>query len=322
VSDVDRKHTPEGPLDPTAAAIAGVFAQDPGWQALTSRPPAETRAAVRAATPVTGQPPMQAVEDVAVPVAGGEIAVRVYTPGPAPRAIIVWAHGGGFVLGSVDEIDNFARALARGSGCVLVSVDYRLAPEHPFPTGIEDVEAATLWVCERVAALAGAEVPVVLGGDSAGANLATVVTRRLHEAGRRPIAGNVLAYPNTEGPEAPSLTDFEAPFLGVREVRFFLGLYAPDPATHRSPDFAPALAANLEVLPPTLILTAEHDVLTGQAEAYGRKLAGRGVAVTTIPHPGMIHGFLTMDAFAGGAAGLAMRQISDFVDELGQSVII
>jgi acetyl esterase len=312
------RYAPSGPLDPTAAAIAAAFQADPGWQALTSLPPAETRAATRAATPVTGQPEMESVEDVRIPTPGGEIGLRCYRPSATPRAIVVWAHGGGFVLGSLDETDNFARALARESNCAVVSVDYRLAPEQPFPAAVHDVERAARWVCERVDSLAGAQAPIILGGDSAGANLATVVTRRLHEAGARVIAGNVLAYPNTEGPDAPSLQDFASPFLGAREVGFFMSLYAPDPATHRSPDFAPALAPNLDVLPPTLIITAEHDVLTGQAEAYGRRLAGCGVEVSVVRHAGMIHGFLTMDAFFGGAAGLAMRQISQFIDGLGR----
>ena len=317
MSDPTDKHVPSGPLDPTAAAIAAFFAADPGWQALTSRPPAETRAAVRAAAAPTGLPEMDSVEDVRIPVADGEIALRLYRPGPGPRALVVWAHGGGFVLGSLDELDNFARALARESNCTVVSVEYRLAPEHPYPVAVHDVEAAVRWAAQRVERLAGPRVPLILGGDSAGANLATVVTRRLHEAGACAIAGNVLAYPNTEGPDAPSLRDFEAPFLGAREIGFFMRLYAPDPATHQSPDLAPVLAPNPEVLPPTLIITAEHDVLTGQAEAYGRRLASHGVDVSVIRHAGMIHGFLTMDAFLAGAAGLALRQISQFIEGLG-----
>jgi acetyl esterase len=316
LSEPAEPYVPAEPLDPTAAAIAGHFAEDPGWQTLTSRPPQATRAALRAATALSGLPEMDAVEDVRIPVAGGEIGLRCYRPGPAPRAIVVWAHGGGFVLGGVDEIDDFARALARESGCVVVSVEYRLAPEHRFPVAVEDVEQAARWVCERVGDLARADVPVFLGGDSAGANLATVVTRRLHEAGVCRIAGNVLAYPSVEGPDAPSLRDFEPPFLTAREIGFLLNLYAPDPATHRDPDLAPALAVNLEVLPPTLIITAGHDVLAGQAEAYGRRLAAHGVDASVIRHPGTIHGFLTLPVFFDGAAGLAMRQISEFIGSL------
>ena len=307
---------PSGPLDPVAAQIAAFFAADPGWQDMASRPPAETRAAIRAATPVTGLPTLDQVEDFRIPVPGGEIGLRLYRPGPNPPAIIVWAHGGGFVLGSIDEIDNFARALAKESGCAVVSVEYRLAPEHPFPTAVNDLLQAATWVCRQVDKLAGGPVPVILGGDSAGANLATVVTRKLHEAGDRAIAGNVLAYPNTDSPDTASLRRFEPAFLSLREVAFFLGLYMPDAALHRHPDFAPLHASRLDLLPPTLIITAEHDILTEQAEDYGRALAARGVAVPTIRHPGMIHGFLTMDAFLAGAAGLAIRQIGQFIEGL------
>jgi acetyl esterase len=318
VNDPTHPYIPTGPLDPTAAAIAAFFREDPGWQALTTRPPAETRAAVRAATPVAGAPQMDSVEDFHIEATDEGPRLRLYRPARAPQAILVWAHGGGFVLGSVDEIDNFARALARVSGCAVVSVDYRLAPEHVFPAAVDDVERAARWVFEHSEALAGAQVPIVLGGDSAGANLATVATRRLHLSAACTIAGNVLAYPSTEGPDAPSLRDFDPPFLAAREVAFFMNLYAPDPAMQRNPDFAPALAPNLDVLPPTLIITAEHDIITGQAEAYGRSLAGHGVDVSVIRHAGMIHGFLTMDAFFTGAAGAAMRQISQFVSGLGR----
>jgi acetyl esterase len=266
---------------------------------------------------LTGLPALERVEDLRLPVTGGEIGLRLYRPQPAPPAIIVWAHGGGFVLGSIDEIDNFARALAEDSGCAVVSVEYRLAPEHPFPTAVNDLSQAAIWVCEQAARLAGNPVPVVLGGDSAGANLATVVTRKLHESGGCAIARNVLAYPNTDSPDAASLRRFEPPFLGLCEIEFFLGLYNPDPALHRHPDFAPLHAPGLDLLPPTLIITAEHDILTEQAETYGEALAANGVEVSTIRYPGMIHGFLTMDAFVAGAARSAIGEIREFLRGLG-----
>jgi acetyl esterase len=256
---------------------------------------------------------MQHVEDFGVPVGGTDIGLRLYRPRPQPHAIIVWAHGGGFALGSVDEIDNFARALANESGCAIASVDYRLAPEHKFPTGVDDLLRAALWVAERRAELVGGAVPMFLGGDSAGANLATVVTRKLHETKACAIAGNVLAYPCTDSPEAASLRRFESPFMGIREVGFFLEHYLPDAKARVHPDFAPLRACNLELLPPTFIITAEHDIITEQSEEYGRKLAQQGVKVRVSRHPGMIHGFLTMDAFFQGAAGRATREISDFV---------
>ena len=311
-------YRPSGPLDPVTEAIAGFFAADPGWQAMTSTPVAETRAAIRAATPVTGEPAMDHVAEYAVPVAGGEIAVRLYRPGPEVPAIVVWAHGGGFALGSIDEIDNFARALAAESGCTLVSVEYRLAPEHRFPVAVDDMLAAVKWVSAHRNELAGAEVPLIVGGDSAGANLATVVTRKLHAARTLAVAANVLAYPGTDSPNAESLRRFEAPFLGVEQIAWFIEQYVPEPAAWTHPDFAPLHADDLGVLPPTLIVTAEHDILTEQAEAYGERLRAEGVATKITRYPGMIHGFLTMDAFFPGAAGEAMREIGAFVAEVAQ----
>src|SRR5271165_4119814 len=150
---------PSGPLDPLAEQIVAFFQADPGWREMTSRPVAETRAGIRAATPMLGLPEMEHVGNFRVPVADGDIGLRLYLPRPRPDAIIVWAHGGGFALGSVDEIDSFARTLAKESGCAVASVDYRLAPEHKFPTAVDDLLRAALWVAQRRAELAGGAVP-------------------------------------------------------------------------------------------------------------------------------------------------------------------
>lgn len=308
---------PTGPLDPVAAEIAAWFRVDPVWQGLMTNPIAQTRAAVRAATPALGQPAMD-VRDVRVPVAGAEIGLRLYLPRPRPRAIVIWAHGGGFVLGSVDESDNFARMLACESGCAVASVDYRLAPEHKFPTQPEDVLAATQWVAKQRAGLAG-EVPLVLGGDSAGANLATVVTRKLHETDTVSIAANVLAYPCTDGGDTGSLHGFEPPFLTAEEIGWFLDQYLPDRSARTHPDLAPLLATDLCLLPPTLLVTAEHDIITAQAETYGYALERAGVEVRIKRYAGMIHGFLTMDVFFQGPAGEAIREISAFIADTAKS---
>lgn len=305
-------YRPSGPLDPVAAQIAEMFSAN----LFSASPVEDTRAAIRAATVVTGEPALERVEDHAVPVKSGEIALRFYVPTAEPRAIIVWSHGGGFALGSLDELDNFARLLAKSSGCAVASVEYRLAPEHPFPTAVEDVEAAALWVSTRRKELAGSDVPLVLGGDSAGGNLSTVVTRRLHTSGAARIAGNVLAYPCTDSPDAASLMQFDPPFMPVEDVRFFLGLYLPGDDAKRDPDFAPLYAEGLDSLPPTLILTAEHDILTGQAEQYGQMLEAHGVPTRISRYGGMIHGFLTLDPFFPGAAGEAIGEIGEFVGGL------
>jgi acetyl esterase len=307
---------PEGELDPVAAGIAAYFAQFPAWVGLMDNPLPETRAAILAATNLSGEPAMAAVEEHLVPVAGGEIALRLFRPHGDVRALILWAHGGGWCIGSNDEIENFCRLLAHESHCAVGSIEYRLAPEYRFPVAVEDVEAAVLWASARVAALAGADVPVVVAGDSAGGNLATVVTRRIHAGGSARIAANVLVYPSTESPDAPSLRRFEVPFLNVEEAGFMIAQYLPDTASARHPDFAPALAEGLELLPPTFVITASHDILTEQGEAYAARLASLGVPTRVSRYQGMIHGFITLDPFFPGAAGQVIREIGDYIAEI------
>ncbi|MDG2004633.1 MAG: alpha/beta hydrolase [Novosphingobium sp.] len=316
MDDETTGHVPAGPIDPVAEQVAGFFATDPTWQAITTAPVSHTRDAIRAATPISGEPAMEQVEDFSIAVAGGTIALRHYRPTARPMAIIMWLHGGGFALGSIDESDNFARELASQTQCSVVTIDYRLAPEHKFPTAVEDALAAAIWVSAHRSDLAGSPVPVIVGGDSAGGNLATVATRKLHEAGEHSICANVLAYPATDVPDSPSLRRFDAPFLTVREVDFFHDQYLPDAASRHDPDFAPMLADTLDCLPPTLIITAEHDIITEQAEAYGGRLGEAGVQVRTKRYDGMIHGFLTADVFFPGAAGEALREITSFIKEV------
>lgn len=316
MTDNTTPHVPMGPLDPVAAQFAVFFETDPVWQGLLTRPAAETRAAIKAATPPGEPRPVAHVEDFLVPAAGGDIGLRLYRPVEQPHAIIIWVHGGGFVTGSVDESDGYARALALATGCAVASVDYRLAPEYQFPIPLHDVMSATMWVAHHRTALAGGDVPLVLAGDSAGANLATVATRKLHQAQSCAIAANVLAYPCTENDQAPSLRRFEPPFLKAEEVQWFFDQYLPDKKARNQPDFAPAYAQDLALLPPNFIITAEHDLMTEQAQAYGQKLGAQGVKVRFSQYPGMIHGFLTLEPFFPGAAGAAMVEISDFIKQL------
>jgi len=306
---------PEGELDPVAAGLAGYFAQFPAWTGLTTRPIEETRAGILAATVLSGQPEMAAVENHRVPVAGGDIELRLFRPHGEARALILWAHGGGFCTGSNDEIENFCRLLAQETQCAVGSIEYRLAPEHRFPGPVEDVEAVIIWASQRVAGLAGAEVPIVVAGDSAGGNLATVATRRLHASGKARIAANVLAYPCTDSPDAPSLRRFVPAFLNATEAGFMVSQYLPDEASGRHPDFAAILADDLHVLPPTFVITASHDILTEQGEAYSDKLRSLGVPVRVSRHQGMIHGFVTLDPFFPGAAGVAVQEIAQFITE-------
>ncbi|MBU6269053.1 MAG: alpha/beta hydrolase [Sphingomonadales bacterium] len=299
---------PGGPVDPLAAAIAEMFSATP----LSTVPLDATRAVLAANCAMTGTPEMP-VSNHTVGVTGGEIGLRLYRPAGAVPAVIAWSHGGGFALGTLDQADNFCRLLAHKTGCAVASIDYRLAPEHRFPTAVDDVEAAALWLSAHRAALGLGDAPVWLGGDSAGGNLSTVVTRRLHHAGRAEIAGNLLVYPCTDSPDAESLRRFVPPFMRVEECTWFIDMYLPGPEYRLHPDFAPLHAEGLEVLPPTLVITAEHDVITEQAEAYGMKLAGLGVPVQIERVPGQIHGFLTLDPFLPGVAGETIDRMAAFM---------
>lgn len=303
-------YRPEGPLDPLAAQLAQAFSAAP----LSAFPIEATRAAMQAACAPSREPTMERVEDHRVSVGGGgEIGLRLYRPSASPKALIAWAHGGGFALGSIEELDNFARLLAARTGCAVASIEYRLAPEYRFPIAVEDVEAATLWIAARLEALAGGELPLWLGGDSAGGNLATVVTRRLHATGVVRIAGNVLVYPCTDSPQAESLRRFEPPFMAADDVAWFIDMYLPAPEAREHPDFAPIRASDLSGLPPTLVFTAEHDILTEQGEAYAERLRRSGVDTEVERIGGMIHGFLTLDPFLPGAASAAIDRIGRFI---------
>ena len=308
-------YTPSGPLDPVAAQVCAYFASDPMWGNLTRRPAAETRALAEAAPLPPEIEPVEQVGEISIPVGDAEIGARIYRPGAWTKGLIVWVHGGGFVLGNPAGSDNFCRLLANRSGCTVVSLDYRLAPEHPFPTPVNDVLAATKWIARRRKPLAGADVPLFLGGDSAGGNLTAVVARKLAEQGDSPLAGQILIYPSVENETAESLTRFESPFLTLADIIWFLDQYDPGRAHRDHPDFAPLLAKDLTGLPPAIVVTAEHDLLTEQSEHYGRRLQAAGVDVRFSHHPGMIHGFATMDLFFDGEAGKALDAMVGFVRE-------
>ncbi len=317
-SETQLPYTPSGPVDPVAAQICAFFDADPMWQGLTSRPAAETRALAEAAPLPPEIEPVEQVGEFDIPVGDAEIGARIYRPAAWTKGLIVWVHGGGFVLGNPAGSDNFCRLLANRSGCTVVSLDYRLAPEHSFPVPVNDVLAATRWIARRRKPLAGGDVPIFLGGDSAGGNLTAVVARKLAEEGDSPLAGQILVYPSVEDRTAGSLTRFEPPFLTMTEIVWFLDQYDPGRVHRDHVDFAPMLATDLAGLPPAILITAEHDILTEQGIAYGRKLQAAGVDVRFSHHPGMIHGFATMDVFFEGEAGKAIDAMVGFVGDFGK----
>ena len=252
-------------------------------------------------------PAMARVQELEIPTADGEqIKLRILVPHERVRGAIVYYHGGGWVIGALDHFDTLARLLAHRTGCAVVLVDYRLAPEHPYPAAVEDGWAALGWVAANLERIAGAEVPLIVAGDSAGGNLAAVVAQRARDAGPL-LALQVLVYPVTDSDlDTPSYLDPANQLIVSREtMAWFWDHYAPDRSVRTSPDASPLRAASLARLPPAVILTAEHDVLRDEGEAYARRLTEHGVRVEHKRFDGQMHGFFRMVGLVPGcAAGL------------------
>jgi len=277
---------------------------------MTPQEARDMMAAMRGAAPPG--PEMASVRDIRVKVSGGYIPVRILTPNAHPRAVIVHYHGGGWVLGTIDDAEAVGLRLAQRSGCVVVLVDYRLAPEYRFPVAVDDAWAALEWAAGHVTELAGEPVPLIVAGDSAGGNLAAVVAQRAAAAGGPAIALQVLAYPVTDcDVNTTSYTDPANQLMLTREsMTWFWDHYAPDPAARLHPDASPLRVRNFLRLPPAVILTAEHDVLRDEGELYATQLLKARVPVLHQRFEGQMHGFFTMvDLLPGAAAAM------DFVVE-------
>jgi acetyl esterase len=248
------------------------------------------------------------VTDRRIPGPAGEIPVRVFRsaapPGPVPG--VVYFHGGGFVICDLDTHDGAGRRVANEVGAVVVSVDYRLAPEHPWPAGAEDAYAATRWVADHADELGIDAGRLVVAGDSAGGNLAAVVAHMARERGGPPIAFQLLIYPWLDlGParfEYPSYRENAAGyFLTVAQLEWYRRQYLRDEVHGGEPYASPTHAPSLVGLPPACVITAEMDPLRDQGEAYARALEAAGVPVTVHRAPGMFHGFFNMDAVLDGS---------------------
>ncbi|HVG27914.1 MAG TPA: alpha/beta hydrolase [Acidobacteriaceae bacterium] len=287
-------------------------------------PPLETLAPAQARTlraarsaRLAGPPdPIARVEDLSVPGLGGDIPVRLYADdAPSPRPALVYLHGGGFVLGDLDTHDTLCRAIAKLSGALVLSVAYRLAPEHRFPAAVDDAHAVTLWAFNNADTLGIDPHLLSVGGDSAGGNLATVIALRCRDLGGPPIASQILLYPEADlsSLETPSHRDFAQGYgLTRAALDWFNAHYLASPAHARNPEASPLLAPVLANLPPALILTAEFDPLRDEAEAYAARLRQAGVAVTLTRYPGMIHGFMVMRADLS-AAHEAVAEVARFL---------
>ncbi|QWZ08129.1 alpha/beta hydrolase [Nocardioides panacis] len=294
------------PVDPEIAGVLQLLAAvDQPVHEMTPRQARDSFAAL-----VVGgrQPahvvPVRSVEDVTVTGGAGDLAARVYRPeetGPLPTVVLF--HGGGWVIGDLETHDNMARTIARDSRAVVVSVDYRLAPEAPFPAAVEDALAATRWAAAHLDELGGSSV-LAVAGDSAGGNLAAVVAQEL----RTEVAAQLLVYPATDMLGAhPSRTENGTGyFLETATMEWFFGHYAGH-VTDVDARLSPALAEDLSGLPPAVVVTAEFDPLRDEGEAYAAALVAAGTRVEARRYDGMVHGFFDMGP-ASAAARAAVAE--------------
>lgn len=284
------------PLDAEIRRILDRSAGLPPLATLTVAEARERYARITAALPAPAT--VGTVAERIIPGLTAPQALRVYRPeaaAGAPLPILVFFHGSGFVVCSLETHDGMCRNLCAGSGFLVVSVDYRLAPEHPFPAAPDDCLSATRWISDHAAALGGDPTRMIVAGDSAGGNLAAVTTLRLRDEGGPSFIGQLLLYPVTGhyARETPSYRDNAEGFgLGRDGMRWFQPHYLPDAAHARHPHAVPLLAGDLAGLPPALIMTAEFDPLRDEGEEYGRHLAEAGVCTKVMRWDGMNHGFL------------------------------
>ncbi|MGH8517301.1 MAG: alpha/beta hydrolase [Panacagrimonas sp.] len=233
------------------------------------------------------------VENRNIPGPGGEISVRIYTPpGSGPFPLLVYFHGGGWVVGNLDSHDSVCRELCGRAELVVVSVDYRLAPEHRFPAAVDDCIAATRWAANHAASLDADPTRVVVGGDSAGGNLAAAVALQLRDDGGPPLAAQLLVYPavRMDGTVTPSMIENAVGYgLQRADMDWFCAHYLPSPDAGRNFLASPLLATSLANLPPALVQTCEFDPLRDEGEAYAHALRAAGVDVTATRFEGSIH---------------------------------
>lgn len=307
------------PVDPQIGALLAMLSEG-GAPALTLGTPEAGRAFLRelsgARTP-DQVIPVGSVADRTIPGPAGDIPVRVYVPsGEGSFPVIAFYHGGGWVIGDLETHDQTARELASGARAVVVSVDYRLAPEHPFPAAVDDSVAAARWLADHLGDVGGAG-SLSVAGDSAGGNLSAVVAQQLAQDGIT-LAGQFLIYPATDarGGYPSRVENAEGYFLDQAAIDWFFGHYAGPSPDLTDPRLSPLLGTFTGELPPALIVTAELDPLRDEGEAYGKALEAAGVHADVRRYDGLIHGFFGM----GAASEAAQAAITESVAAFGQLI--
>jgi acetyl esterase len=302
-------------LDPQVAALIDTL--DAGFPAVHTMTGPEARAVIRSRfVPNPAPEPVDEVRDLRVPVAGGSVAVRVYRPQTtAGLPVLVFAHGGGFVFCDLDSHDGLCRNLANLIPAVVVSVDYRRAPEHAWPTAAEDMYAVTKWAADHAADFGGDPARVVVGGDSAGGNLAAVTAVMARDRGGPDLAAQLLLYPVIAADfDTESYKLFGSGYYNPRPaLQWYWDQYVPRAADREHP-YASPLHAQLDGLPPAVVVLAGHDPLRDEGIAYADALQAAGVRTVRCRFEGGIHGFLTMPML--DIAHVARRQASSELTEL------
>ncbi len=295
-------------LDPQTAMLLQTMAEnaDPDAKPLHEMSPEEARAFGGALAEMAGPTARMArTEDHTIDSGDGSFRVRVLVPIDDPQGVIVYYHGGGWVLGNIDEYHALGTKLAERTSCAVVLVDYRKAPEHRYPVAVDDSYAALEWAAAHVSEIAGSDVPLFVAGDSAGGNLSAVMAVRARDRGGPEIALQILIYPVTDCDfERASYVDPENALVLTREAMvWFWDHYVPEAAQRTEPDASPLHTPDLSGLPPAVVLTAEHDVLRDEGEAYAERLEAAGVAVDFQRHLRQIHGFWNLLMLPGSERG-------------------
>jgi acetyl esterase len=309
----------DGTLDGEVAAfLEGLASGGPGdARPLSELKPQEVRRSCDISAWVAHRDAVKGKTEILVPGPSGPLPLRIYVPeGSPPFPVLLYFHGGGWVFGSLDEADQVCSAFSSRTPCLVVSVGYRLSPEAPYPAALEDARTAAAWAEANIGAYGGDPRFLAVAGESAGANLATVLCRIARDGGGPRIAYQLLLCPwtNLASFETASCRCFgEGPWLPRRNLEYYRAQYLSDPRQALEPDASPFLAKDLRGLPPAHVVTAEFDALRDDGEAYAARLREAGVPVSLERYSGMIHSFFALN----GVFSKAEKAVDDCASRLG-----